>query len=82
MFHSFGFGYTLLEQPHAVRSIRAEQRWEPDELARVFPTTLGANLKPPPATGFGVSIDKRPPSEWSTADGYRYWQSPFEVSAD
>ncbi len=82
VFHSYGFGYTLLEQPHAVRSIRAQQRWDPEELARVFPKTLGANLKPPPAGGFGVSFDQRPPSEWSTAEGYRYWQSPFEVSAD
>ena len=82
VFHSYGYAYTLFEQPHAARSIRAQQRWDPEELARVFPKTLGANLKPPPAVGFGVSLDQRPPSEWSTADGYRYWQSPFEVSAD
>ena len=79
----YGFGYTLFEQPHAVRSIRAQQRWDPEELARVFPKTLGANLKPPPpAAGFGATMDQRPSSEWTTADGYRYWQSPFEVSAD
>src|SRR4029079_5636334 len=51
-FNSVGYGYTLLEQPHAVRSLRGEARWDPEELARVFPTTLGANLKPPPALGF------------------------------
>src|ERR671918_2371684 len=27
VFHSYGYGYTLLEQPHAVRSIRADARW-------------------------------------------------------
>src|SRR5215216_6499034 len=27
VFHAYGYGYTLLEQPHAVRSIRAAQRW-------------------------------------------------------
>ena len=37
VFHVYGYGYTLLEQPHAVRSIRAQQRWDPEELARVFP---------------------------------------------
>jgi NAD(P)-dependent dehydrogenase (short-subunit alcohol dehydrogenase family) len=80
VFHSYGYGYTLLEQPHPVRSIRAEQRWDPEELARVFPYTLGANLKPPPfTTGFGASLDARPESEWTSEDGFRVWQSPFEV---
>ncbi|HEX8967939.1 MAG TPA: SDR family oxidoreductase, partial [Chloroflexota bacterium] len=65
VFHAYGYGYTLLEQPHAVRSIRATQRWEPDELARVFPQTLGANLKPPQHAGFGTTLDQRPAAEWS-----------------
>jgi NAD(P)-dependent dehydrogenase (short-subunit alcohol dehydrogenase family) len=82
VFHSYGYGYTLLEQPHPVRSIRAQRRWDPEELARVFPRTLGANLKPAPSTGFGASLDERPESEWADADGYRVWQSPFEVVAD
>ncbi|OGL08472.1 MAG: hypothetical protein A3F92_07010 [Candidatus Rokubacteria bacterium RIFCSPLOWO2_12_FULL_71_22] len=38
VFHSLGYGYTLLAQPQAVRSIRAERRWDPEELARVFPS--------------------------------------------
>ena len=41
VFHVYGYGFTLLEQPHAVRSIRAQQRWDPEDLARVFPQTLG-----------------------------------------
>jgi NAD(P)-dependent dehydrogenase (short-subunit alcohol dehydrogenase family) len=80
VFHSYGFGFTLLEQPHAVRSIRAEQRWDPEELARVFPTTLGANLKPPQSTGFGTTLDERPADEWTELDHYRFWRSPFEVT--
>src|SRR5918911_725133 len=52
VFHSYGYGYTLLEQPQAVRRIVAPSRWDPDELARVFPHTLGATLKPPHASGF------------------------------
>src|SRR5437588_9980911 len=79
VFHSYGFGYTLLEQPHAVRSIRTRQRWDPEELARVFPQTLGANLKPPPATGFGTALDSRPADEWTEGDGYSFWHSPHEV---
>jgi len=80
VFHVYGFGFTLLEQPHAVRSIRAKQRWDPEELARVFPTTLGQNLKVPPATGFGTALDARPAEEWIEGEGYRFWHSPHEVA--
>src|SRR4030081_566786 len=68
VFHSYGFGYTLLEQPHAVRSIRATQRWDPEDLARVFPSTLGENLKTPSYGAFGTTLDKRP------AQGCREWR--------
>jgi hypothetical protein len=79
VFHVYGYGFTLLEQPHAVRSVRAQQRWDPDELARIFPQTLGANLKPPPSTGFGTALDIRPADEWTEGEGYRFWHSPHEV---
>src|SRR2546422_6790270 len=78
VFHVYGYGFTLLEQPHAVRSIRATQRWDPEELARVFPATLGRNLKPPPSTGFGTLLDDRPKDEWNDGDGYRFWHSPHD----
>ncbi len=81
VFHVYGYGFTLLEQPHAVRSVRAQQRWDPEELARIFPQTLGANLKPPPSTGFGTALDTRPADEWTAGDGYRFWQAPHEVEA-
>src|SRR5689334_8888096 len=55
VFHSYGYGYTLLEQPHPVRRIEAQGRWDPDELARIFPQTLGANLKSPSHGGFGTT---------------------------
>ena len=80
VFHVYGYGFTLLEQPHAVRSIRAKARWDPEELARVFPTTLGANLKSPPHGAFGTALDKRPAEEWSEVDGFGFWHSPHEVS--
>jgi NAD(P)-dependent dehydrogenase (short-subunit alcohol dehydrogenase family) len=79
VFHSYGYGYTLLEQPHAVRSIRSDGRWDPEELARIFPETLGANLKQPPAGGFGTKLDERPAEEWTElAPGRRFWKSPWE----
>jgi NAD(P)-dependent dehydrogenase (short-subunit alcohol dehydrogenase family) len=79
LFHVYGYGFTLLEQPHAVRSIRAESRWDPEDLARVFPATLGANLKSPSHGAFGTSLDQRPAGEWSQVDGFQFWHSPFEV---
>jgi NAD(P)-dependent dehydrogenase (short-subunit alcohol dehydrogenase family) len=79
VFHSYGYGYTLMEQPRPVRSIRADRRWEPEELARIFPATLGANLKPPPGTEFGRRLDERPPEEWKDlGPGRRLWRSPWE----
>ncbi|MBI4638499.1 MAG: SDR family oxidoreductase [Candidatus Rokubacteria bacterium] len=79
VFHSYGYGYALLAQPQAVRAIRADGRWDPEELARIFPETLGANLKSPPGTAFGTTLDGRPAGEWKDlAPGRRAWQSPWE----
>src|SRR5947208_63375 len=79
VFHPYGYGYTLLEQPHAVRSIRSDARWDPEELVKIFPQTLGENLKPPPAGGFGTKLDDRPAEEWTElAPGRRFWKSPWE----
>jgi NAD(P)-dependent dehydrogenase (short-subunit alcohol dehydrogenase family) len=80
VFHVYGYGFTLLEQPHAVRSIRAQSRWDPEDLARVFPSTLGENLKSPPHGAFGTALDKRPAAEWSEVDGFQFWHSPHEVT--
>ncbi len=81
VFHSYGYGYTLLEQPHAVRRLEADHRMDPDDLARVFPATLGANLKQPPALGFGTTLQDRAAGEWQQVDGYKFWKSPFEVES-
>jgi NAD(P)-dependent dehydrogenase (short-subunit alcohol dehydrogenase family) len=79
VFHSFGYSYTVLAQPLAVRSIKAEKRWDPEELARIFPTTLGQNLSAPPGTDFGKSLDQRPAGEWSTLpDGSRFWKLSWD----
>lgn len=83
VFHVYGYGYSILEQPAPVRSIHATSRWDPEELARVFPRTLGANLKSPVANDrFGDALNQRPADEWSTVDGYRFWRSPFEIQTE
>ena len=79
VFHSFGYGYTLLAQPQAVRRIEADRRLEPEELAAHFPNTLGHKLQEPPGTLFGKTLDQRPPSEWTKyPNGVRTWQLPNE----
>jgi hypothetical protein len=74
-FHSFGFGYTLMAQPQAIRRLDGSKRFTPAELAKLFPSTLGADLAPAPGTTFGREIDKRPAEEWKDlGGGSRFWQ--------
>lgn len=80
VFHSFGYGYTLLAQPQAVRRLEADRRLTPGELATLFPSTLGRRLEPPPGTLFGRSLQERPAGEWTDlGGGVRVWQSPWEA---
>ena len=77
VFHARGYRYTLLAQPFAARAIQSDGRWDPEELAEIFPRTLGAKLSPPPSIGFGTSIDERPEEEWTDLrPGRRFWQAP------
>src|SRR5215217_5796132 len=79
VFHSYGYRYSVLAQPRAVRAIQADRRWTAEELMELFPRTLGARLVPPPALGFGTMLDERPAEEWSDlGGGRRSWQSPWE----
>lgn len=77
-FHAFGYGYTLLAQPQAIRRVDANRRITPDELAKLFPSTLGRSLQQPPGTLFGKSLHERP-GEWTDlGNGLTVWQSPRE----
>jgi NAD(P)-dependent dehydrogenase (short-subunit alcohol dehydrogenase family) len=77
VFHARGYRYTLLFQPTAACAIQADGRWDPEDVAEVFPKTLGASLAPPPSIGFGTALDDRPASEWtSLGPGRRFWQNP------
>jgi len=80
VFHSFGYGYTLMALPEPIRRIEADRRLEPEELAKLFPDTLGKGLHEPPGTNFGKSLSERPKEEWKDlGKGVRYWQSPWEA---
>src|SRR5438874_1874152 len=74
-FHSFGYGYTLLAQPQAVRRLEADRRLDPEELVELFPKTLGADLRQAPGVEFGRRLGERPREEWSDlGEGRRFWQ--------
>src|SRR5438128_10324728 len=74
-FHSFGYGYTRMAQPQAVRRLEADRRLTPEELVKLFPTTLGSALQPPPGTNFGKTLGTRPEAEWNDlGGGVRFWQ--------
>jgi NAD(P)-dependent dehydrogenase (short-subunit alcohol dehydrogenase family) len=80
VFHARGYRYTILAQPRAARAIRADRRWDPEELAEVFPKTLGLHLEPPPSIEFGTRLDGVPDSEWDSIGQDRgLWTSPHET---
>ena len=80
VFHSFGYGYTLMALPEPIRRIEADRKLEPEELAKLFPDTLGKNLHEPPGTNFGRTLGERPKAEWKDLGrGVRFWQSPWEA---
>jgi NAD(P)-dependent dehydrogenase (short-subunit alcohol dehydrogenase family) len=83
LFHSYEYGYTLVEQPHPARRLEASGRFDPDDLAKLFPSTLGANLKQPRGTGWGTTLNERPAEEWKDlGNGVKLWVSPWEVSGE
>jgi NAD(P)-dependent dehydrogenase (short-subunit alcohol dehydrogenase family) len=79
VFHSFGYGYTLMAQPTPIRRLEANRRLSPEEVAALFPETLGRKLVEPPGTLFGKTLVERPPAEWTDrGNGVRSWQSAWE----
>jgi NAD(P)-dependent dehydrogenase (short-subunit alcohol dehydrogenase family) len=80
VFHSFGYGYSLMALPQPVRRVDAGRRLDPEELLALFPETLGQGLGEPPGTSFGRTLHERPKSEWKDLGrGVRFWRSPFEA---
>jgi NAD(P)-dependent dehydrogenase (short-subunit alcohol dehydrogenase family) len=78
VFHSFGYGYTLLAQPQAIRRIEGNRRLTPEELARQWNDTMGKEPKAPWGTAFGRTLNERPAGEWKDVDkGIRAWKWGF-----
>ncbi|HTO13996.1 MAG TPA: SDR family oxidoreductase [Candidatus Binatia bacterium] len=78
VFHSFGYGYTLLAQPQAIRRIEGDRRLTPEELARLWGDTMGKDPKAPYGTAFGRTLNERPAGEWKAVEkGIRAWKWGF-----
>src|SRR5438309_11240431 len=83
VFHSFGYGYSLMVEPVPLRRIEADRRLKPSEVAELFPQTIGTYLLPPPGTTFGKSLEQRPKQEWKdVGNGVRFWQAPWDPPAE
>jgi len=81
VFHSFGYGYTVLAQPQGIRRIDADRRLDPEELVTLLPQTFGTGLHEAPGTNFGRTLHERPKEEWKDlGKGVRFWQWPREES--
>ena len=79
VFHSFGYGYTVLSHPQATRRLEGNRRLTPEEVGGLFKDTVGGNLKPPVGTGFGRTLNERPAAEWrDLGKGVKAWKSPWE----
>jgi len=79
VFHSFGYGYTVLSHPQATRRLEGNRRLTPEEVGAMFKETIGGNLKAPMGTGFGRTLNERPAAEWKDlGKGVKAWKSPWE----
>ena len=56
VFHSFGYGYTLMAQPEPIRRIEADRRLEPEELG-----ALPGHARPRAAGATGNAVRQEPP---------------------
>ncbi len=76
IFYAAGYEIGILPQPHLVRVLRQDHRWEPEQLAEFFPSTLAKSLKEPPtASGFAGMLREMPDDAFSRLDGgVLFWE--------
>lgn len=74
VFHSYGFGYTLIEPPRTLARLEGDQAWTTESLADAFDTYMNPDMKPRPAMPFARDVDDLSANEWqSIGQGRRYW---------
>jgi NAD(P)-dependent dehydrogenase (short-subunit alcohol dehydrogenase family) len=75
VFHSYGFGYTLVDQPRTIARLEAATAWSPDDLADAFDKLMAKDVPPQAAMPFGRDVDSLGPDEWKQlGNERRYWR--------
>ena len=75
VFHSYGFGYTLVDQPRTLARLEADTAWTPETLAAAFEQYMAPDMPPQVEMPFGREFDRLPPTDWrDIGEGRRYWK--------
>lgn len=75
VFHSYGFGYTLIDQPRTLARLESTQAWTPEALADAYDEMMAPDLPAPADMPFGRDFEAAPETEWREVSGKaRYWR--------
>jgi NAD(P)-dependent dehydrogenase (short-subunit alcohol dehydrogenase family) len=74
VFHSLGYGYTLVDQPRTIARLENDGAWTPDALADAFEETLATDLPERAEMPFGRDVERLSSDAWrQLSGGARYW---------
>ena len=74
VFHSHGFGYTLIDQPRTLARLEGAAAWSPEELADAFDAAMAKDVPPRAEMPFGRDVDRLPDEAWQMfGNERRYW---------
>lgn len=74
VFHSYGFGYTLIEPPRTLARLEADTAWTPENLADAFDRHMAPDMKSRPTMPFARDVDDLTAQDWQQiGDDKRYW---------
>ena len=74
VFHSNGFGYTLIDQPRTLARLEGSTAWTPDELADAFDAAMAKDMPPQAAMPFGRDVDRLDDDAFQMmGNDRRYW---------
>jgi NAD(P)-dependent dehydrogenase (short-subunit alcohol dehydrogenase family) len=74
VFHSNGFGYTLIDQPRTLARLEGSTAWTPDELADAFDAAMAKDVPPQAAMPFARDVDGLADNAFKMmGNNRRYW---------
>ena len=75
VFHSNGFGYTLIDQPRTLARLESLSAWSPEQLADAFDAFMAKDVPPQAEMPFGRDVGRLGTEEWQPIDNERrYWR--------